>query len=327
MSLTADLLAPSHPGRRGDAPTVGLAVRTPRVEDIPRVVRAAEELGYASIWFADSPRFPDVFVAMALAAGAARTLSVGCAVTNLETRDPVVVANAMATLAALLPGRVLFALGRGHSAVVMIGRKPTPLDQFARRFELVKQLMAGHAVNLEGRSFRLAVSPVQPVPLLVAGDGRQTRRLAGAIADGAIINAGAVPHLLAEAASEVRRAAASSGRSPVNASVFAWCRVAVASTEAQALAALREHFGGALVREAKRILGGTHRESVGPEASQPLLDETLRSIAVVGSPGECQQRIGSLLRVEGVSSLVVALADDDPVRGATTFAEAVLRSG
>ena len=48
-------------------------------------------------------------------------------VTNPVTREPAVTARAYATLQDISGGRMVMGIGRGDSAVRVMGRKPTPI--------------------------------------------------------------------------------------------------------------------------------------------------------------------------------------------------------
>ena len=54
-------------------------------------------------------------------------------VTNPVTREPAVTASAHATLQDISGGRMVMGIGRGDSAVRVMGRKPTPIAMFEQR--------------------------------------------------------------------------------------------------------------------------------------------------------------------------------------------------
>src|SRR4051794_20754846 len=84
--------------------------------DTPEHVRIAESLGYERAWLYDSPAlYPDVWIALALAAERTSTIGLGPAVLVPSLRHPMTNAAAIATLEALAPGRVAVALGAGFT--------------------------------------------------------------------------------------------------------------------------------------------------------------------------------------------------------------------
>ena len=115
--------------------------------------------------------------------------------------NPAVVAQAMATLACLNPGRVMLGVGSGESMneVPAIGISwPEPPARFARlkeAIELIRRLWREDFVTYQGEHFRTQDAtiydrPDEPLPLYVAASGPAAARLAGRTADGFICTSG-----------------------------------------------------------------------------------------------------------------------------------------
>src|SRR3712207_1478680 len=86
---------------------------------------AVEEDGWDGLLFTDTQNLSmDVFGSMYLAASATSQLKLGTAVTNLVTRHPAVVASAFATLHHVSGGRAHIGVGRGDTALELIGVRP-----------------------------------------------------------------------------------------------------------------------------------------------------------------------------------------------------------
>ena len=88
---------------------------------------AVEEDGWDGLLFTDTQNLSmDVFGSLYLAASATSRLKLGTAVTNLVTRHPAVVASAFATLHHVSGGRAHLGVGRGDTALELIGvdRRP-----------------------------------------------------------------------------------------------------------------------------------------------------------------------------------------------------------
>ena len=76
-------------------------------------------------WLYDSPAITsDVWVALALAAERTSTIGLGPGVLVPSLRHPMTNAAAIATLAALAPGRVAVALGSGFTGRYILGKRP-----------------------------------------------------------------------------------------------------------------------------------------------------------------------------------------------------------
>ena len=114
---------------------------------------------------------------------------------------PAIVAQAMATIACLNPGRVMLGVGTGESLnevpVLDIEWPETP-ERFARlkeAIELIHRLWREEFVTFQGEYFRTRNAtvydrPEEPVELYVAASGPAAARLAGRTADGFICTSG-----------------------------------------------------------------------------------------------------------------------------------------
>src|SRR5919199_231695 len=157
------------------------------------VARLAEARGFDLIGIADSPALSyDPYMALTLAASATSRVRVGTAVTNVQTRHPLIIANLAASLEELAPGRSFLGLGTGWSGVRHAGAGQTRLADLGDAVRQIRALLAGQTVDFGGASVALRVSP-QPVPILLAASGPKALRLAGELADVALFNLGVVP--------------------------------------------------------------------------------------------------------------------------------------
>jgi coenzyme F420-dependent glucose-6-phosphate dehydrogenase len=114
---------------------------------------------------------------------------------------PAIVAQAMATIACLNPGRVLMGVGTGESMneVPVLGIEwPEFKVRFGRMkeaIEIMRRLWTEEFVSFEGDYFRthnatLYDRPDEPIPLYIAASGAVASRLAGRVADGFICTSG-----------------------------------------------------------------------------------------------------------------------------------------
>lgn len=201
-----------------------MGIRIPPCAPVDQLVTAAREadrLGFDEVWFPDSQLlWRDVFAVAAAAAMGTSRITVGTAVTNLVTRHPTVVASAARTVAELAPGRFVLGLGVGNSAVAPVGLAPSTQASLRAGLGTVRALLAGQDVDLGGGPARLR--DPGPVPVHMAASGPRNLRMAGELADGAILLSGVAPVPLADAVARVRAGAA---RRAVSLTVSAFCRV------------------------------------------------------------------------------------------------------
>src|SRR5918912_590897 len=141
-------------------------------DELLRQALAAEEAGFDAICCSDhlAPWWPpgepapahcaNAWVWLGAAGHATSQISLGSAVTGLVHRyNPVVVAQQVATLEALYPGRAFLGVGTSEAMnEVPAGFDwPSPAEQLARVEEaltIVTRLLDGQAVDFEGRYFR-----------------------------------------------------------------------------------------------------------------------------------------------------------------------------
>jgi alkanesulfonate monooxygenase SsuD/methylene tetrahydromethanopterin reductase-like flavin-dependent oxidoreductase (luciferase family) len=174
-------------------------------------VRAAEEAGYDRAWIVDSQMlWEDVWVYMTHALAGTERIQIGVAVANPLTRHYSVTASAAATLARMHPGRVMLGLGRGDSAVRTLGLKQVATKKFAEVVPKVRELIAGHEVD--GARIRWVTG--ERVPILVSATGPRNLRVAGAVADIAMLQVGATPAGVKWAIEQVHAGAEEAGRDP-----------------------------------------------------------------------------------------------------------------
>src|SRR3954468_13149738 len=128
--------------------------------DTPEHVRIAESLGYERAWLYDSPAlYPDVWVALALAAEQTSTIGLGPGVLVPSLRHPMTNAAAIATLAALAPGRVAVAVGAGFTGRHVLGQRAMRWTDVAEYVRVVKALLRGEAVMWDGALIQMIHPP------------------------------------------------------------------------------------------------------------------------------------------------------------------------
>src|SRR5262245_46398166 len=102
-------------------PTPRFAASLPVPPDLAmckRVAARAEELGYDSLWIADTGAGPDAFVVGAAAADVTKRVRLGTAVIPLYTRSPSVMAAGAGSVAQLAPGRFILGVGVSSETIV-----------------------------------------------------------------------------------------------------------------------------------------------------------------------------------------------------------------
>ena len=174
-----------------------MTVPLPRgLNDQQKGFRDLVDLGYKEAWSSEA-NGADAFSPLVLGAVHAPELRLGTAIVPAYTRGPALLAQSVATMAAIAPGR--FALGIGSSSNVIVESwngipfvEPYKKTRDVVRF--LKLALDGQKVNadfetLQVKGFRLGMeTPTSPVPILVAALREGMLRLAGREGEGAIIN-------------------------------------------------------------------------------------------------------------------------------------------
>jgi F420-dependent oxidoreductase-like protein len=163
------------------------------------LARAAEELGYDSVWVAEAYG-SDAPSLLAWIAGQTRRIDLGSAIMQIPGRSPAMTAMTAATIDMLSGGR--FRLGLGVSGPqVSEGwhgvRFDAPLARTREYIDIVRLALARKPVaydgqhyrlplpNGPGKALRLTVHPVREhIPIYLAAVGPKNIELAGEIADG-----------------------------------------------------------------------------------------------------------------------------------------------
>jgi probable F420-dependent oxidoreductase len=179
------------------------------------LVTLAEEQGFGYGWTYDSHvLWHESTPLLALAADRTSTMKLGHFVTNPATRDPTVLASMYATLHVISGGRMVMGIGRGDSAVRVIGRQPMKVAEFEAACRLVKDFMNGRAVDSNGKELQLAWALTDPqIPMYIAGYGPKALAVAGRVSDGVIIQL-ADPVIIEWIMATARKAAEEAGRDP-----------------------------------------------------------------------------------------------------------------
>ncbi len=297
----------------------------PSVPATQRAAQRAEELGYESLWIADSGG-PDPFVVAAAAAAVTSRVRIGTAVIPAYTRTPPVISCAAASCAELAPGR--FVLGIGSSSENIVQKWSgipfkRPLSRVRETVSAVRGILAGEKSDLSGRAlethgYRLQmIPPSPPVPIHVGALGPPMLELAGEIADGVTLNmmpVEAVPRMM----EHVAKGAEKAGRDMSHFEVVSRFMVCITDDRESARGFMRGFFGPYFATsvynrfvawcgfedEAKGILEGWQakdRAKVGASVTDAMID----SIAVIGSAEECREKLEAF-REAGVTTPMVS---------------------
>jgi probable F420-dependent oxidoreductase len=187
------------------------------VENIVRIARLAEGLGYHSLWLTDHVVLPekveayypyrshgrwdyppetnwlDPLLSLAWAGAAAPSLKLGTSVMVLPIRNPILLAKQISSLDVLTGGRVILGTGTGwmEEEFNLIGES---FKNRGRRVNemvtLMRQFWTGETVNFQGEFYQVSnckmyPTPVQPrIPVVWGGHSQAAIRRVAQLGDG-----------------------------------------------------------------------------------------------------------------------------------------------
>jgi probable F420-dependent oxidoreductase len=200
------------------------AVHSGRRLPIVAAAELAEELGFDAAWVGDHLACPapglDAPACLAAAAAVTRRIALGFSVMLLGLRQPAWAAKQLATIDHLSGGRLRLGVGVGGEFPDEFTAAGVPLSQRGARLDdalnVIGDLLAGRAVDYEGRTLTLKSPPLAPAmaappPIYVGGRGEAA--LKRAVRHGDVwLPMWLTPDRLAERAQQLAELADEAGR-------------------------------------------------------------------------------------------------------------------
>lgn len=182
-----------------------------RVVDL---AKRAETLGFSHTWTFDSHVvWQEPFVIYSQILAETNRMTVGPMVTNPGTRNPTVTGSLFATLNDMFGERTICGIGRGDSAMRVIGKKPSNLANLSDAIKTIKAIAEGRTASVDGFDVQIPWAKPCNLDVLMAAYGPKSLKLCGSEADGFILQL-ADPTIAKWTIGAVRRAAEEAGRDP-----------------------------------------------------------------------------------------------------------------
>jgi len=328
--------APEHP-----VYGVSLAHERFRPDELLDQAIAAEQAGFEVIACSDhiAPWWPagdpapnnsgNAWVWLGAVGQATDRASIGTAVTGAIHRyNPVVLAQQVATLEAMNPGRAFLGIGSSEAMnEVPAGAEwPSPADQLKRTEEalgIITRLLVGETVDFTGRYFktraaRLYTLPDRRVPVYVSAFGENAARIAAEHADGLWTLAD--PMQAPKVIGAYRKAREETGKGPgeiILQALFSW-----ASDDETALESARE-WKATLPSElyTEPIYEPSEIKAKGDQVS----DRTFTAGAIIGSdPSSHVRKIKAIGKLGATAIMLMNVSSADPIGALRVYGEQVL---
>lgn len=305
-------------------PTRGLLLKETNPTDAGLVIRLAqrvEEAGLDSVWVGDSliakPRLEPLTTLAAVAAVTER-VRLGTAVLLMALRNPVLLAQSMATVDLISRGRLIIAAGAGGAfnqeqqqewkvAGVQASRRASRLEEMVK---ILKGLGSGEPFDFQGRHFDLNAVTMMPrpvqadgIPILLAchwrGQAREAQaERAARLADG-IISISDTPEEYSQLVQKVGAQRAELGKESAAWESAMYLTVNMKQDRVRAQA------------EAERYLLGYYGSEIWGDRWGPF-----------GDPARVKDRLQAYAEA-GAQTLIVRFASYEPERQFETFLEKV----
>ncbi len=276
-------------------------------------IREAERLSFDTAWVPDQNFHPDAFALLGAAALQTERVMLGLGVTNPFTVHPALTARAAGTVQELSNGRFVLGYGTGNRREYLtpLGHEFTRApERCADGIRVMRTLLAGGEVRYRSEFFvadgvKLKFA-TRPTPLYLSGIGPRILRVAGAVADGVIVNF-ATAQALGWALGEVRAGAAAAGRVIERLPVVAWVICLVTRDKKAAYDGIRPfvaHTAAPTSEDVLRAVGipadviaplkRAYRDEGPAAASRYVSDAMCDTWAMIGEPDEVLERVRRL---------------------------------
>jgi alkanesulfonate monooxygenase SsuD/methylene tetrahydromethanopterin reductase-like flavin-dependent oxidoreductase (luciferase family) len=236
-----------------------------------------------------------------------RRLTIQTAVYLLALRHPVPVARQVASLARLAPDRFVFGVGLGgddRSEMEHCGVDPaTRGRRMNESLAIVRALLAGEEVSVDGEFFRLKETRIRPapdcaVPIVVGGRSEAALRRAGRLGDGWLA-LWVSPERYAVGVAEVEKEADAAGRGAVSwqHGLHVWCGLGPTRERARALVATAMEYLYRIPFERfeRWVLCGTPEDVAA--ALQPYVDAGCHHVNLIPVAVDLDEAVEGTVRV------------------------------
>ncbi|MGN0093828.1 MAG: 5,10-methylenetetrahydromethanopterin reductase [Methanobrevibacter sp.] len=286
------------------------------LDDIIKLVKLAEDVGFDNVWITDHYNNKNVYAALALVAKETSTIKLGPGVTNPYLRAPAISASAIATIDEISDGRATFGIGPGDKATFeSLGVEwSKPLSTIKSAIAEIRTLTAGEATE-SGAKLGGVKAVQDSIPIYMGAQGPKMLETSGEIADGVLINA-SNPKDYEAAMPQIKKGLETAGKSAADFDVGAYTSTSIgtdseaARNAAKIVVAFIASGAPDLVIERHGLPEGYNKklgDLLGKGdfggAIGAVTDEALDAFAVAGSPEDFVPKIENLAEM-GVTQYV-----------------------
>jgi len=281
------------------------------IQEMIELAQLADDSGMDSIWMSDHLCFRDSLTTSMALLGATKKIKVAAAPLSPYSRNPIITAMAIATMAEFAPGRVIAVPGTGNAAALKEAgmESPHPLQTMREYVEILRRYLKGETVNVQGKMFqingaKMGFTPSTPIKMYITAVRSRMLQLGGEIGDGVLLSAGCAPGYIRQCADDIANGARKAGKSAEDIDVAGFVTAAVADDAKQAIDANKQFlayiFRNLHHAENIRQGGGSVDQqglaaAVGKrdwQAAQKFIsDEVVFAHSVAGTPRDCANQL------------------------------------
>jgi 5,10-methylenetetrahydromethanopterin reductase len=285
------------------------------IHEMIELAQLADVSGLESIWMSDHLCFRDSLTTSVALLASTRKVKVAPAPMSPYSRQPIISAMSIATMAEFAPGRVIAAPGTGNAAALKEAgiESPRPLRTMREYVEILRRLLSGETVNFHGEMFqingaKMGFVPSTPIKMYLTAVRPRMLRLGGEIGDGVLLSAGCAPGYIAQCITEIKKGAEKAGKSLADGDVAGFVTAAVSENPQEAIEAnkifLAYVFRNTHHAENIRLGGGKVDQealaaAVGKrdwDAAKKLIsDEVVFAHSVAGTPADCRKQLEAVV--------------------------------
>lgn len=312
-------------------------------------VRLAEDRGFESAWALESRLMRDGITPLTSWATRTNRMQLGTAMINPFTRTPTLMAQTFATLDEISNERSILGIGAANQMLVEDFHGETferPLTRTRETIEAFRELLTGDPVDYDGETVSIKGAsldfdpPRTEVPVYMGVTGPRMLRLAGAIADGVVLNAFVSEGYVENAMALIEEGAADAGRDRPDVGMVPVFSIdddghSAKETVKPLLAEYVCNLPG--LEDARRNVGDPllEREDVRTEIMDPVResiesdgieaagehipDDFVPDLAAAGTPAECVERLDGYFDL-GLDFLVPSFMGENYGYGIETIA-------
>jgi 5,10-methylenetetrahydromethanopterin reductase len=282
------------------------------------LAKLAEDVGFDTIWITDHYNNRDVYSTLAVLSLLTNKVRLGTGVTNPYTRNVAITASSIASINELSGGRAILGIGPGDKATFdkmgIVWDKP--LMHVKEAISAIRAFLAKGQVNQGGFKGAQLAFGTGKIPIYIGAQGPKMLELAGAVADGVLINA-SHPEDFKYAVPVIKQGISLAGRDPKDVEICAYASFSVDKDKAKAVSEAKMVVAFIVAGSPENVL---ERHGISLDDARGISDSIARgdfksvidgvnsrmveAFSVAGSPEDCRARVDELLKT-GVTQIVV----------------------